>query len=100
MTDKEQLSTGQVAQELGPWFSVKLGQPVTVTQLSRTSEGFSWVNYTLTVRADDPAAGDPAAGEPRTWDFAIRQEPDDGEGSCRSPAVASCSTASTSRARA
>jgi aminoglycoside phosphotransferase (APT) family kinase protein len=78
MTDKEQLSTGRVAQELGPWFSVKLGQPVTVTQLSRTSEGFSWVNYTLTVTADDRATGDPAAGEPRTWDFAIRQEPDDG----------------------
>jgi aminoglycoside phosphotransferase (APT) family kinase protein len=73
MTDPEQLSTTRVAQTLSPWFSARLGQPVTVTDLSRSAEGFSWVIYTLTVRADGPAVG-----EPRTWEFAIRQEPDDG----------------------
>jgi aminoglycoside phosphotransferase (APT) family kinase protein len=73
MTEREKSSTDRVAQSLAPWFSAKLGRPVTVTELSRSAEGFSWLIYTLTVRAEDPAPGEPAS-----WDFAIKQEPDDG----------------------
>jgi aminoglycoside phosphotransferase (APT) family kinase protein len=73
MTDSAQMPAAQVTDILGTWFSEKLGQPVTVTGLSRSAEGFSWVIYTLTVTADAPAAG----GQGR-WEFAIRQEPEDG----------------------
>ncbi|MCP3976937.1 MAG: phosphotransferase family protein [bacterium] len=57
----------EVRGALTPWFGAKLGGDVSIADLKRHAEGWSWQTYTMTVVADGVEHG-----------FAVRREPESG----------------------
>lgn len=65
--------SGPIDEALARWFSVRLETDhVTLTQVRRHTEGFSWQTYTMLARWSD------STGTPREQGYAVRVEPTDG----------------------